>query len=140
MRPFLPMNFPNPVLEQRCCSDEPIGHLATTGPSAPRRWSRKLRVAVPSSFAVFRRTVAEPLEPRVAVGTKVITSKGRELGEVREVLVNLPTGRTSYAVQRGDRTVSEPVLLVPREVVRRAGDPDVAIVDHRAVSPLRKSA
>ena len=140
MRALMPTLIPNPVQERRCCSDEPAGRSVVTRPSASRRWTRKLRVAVPPSFALFRRTVAEPFEPRVGVGTRVITSRGRELGHVREVLVRVPTGRTAYAIQHGDPGVAEPVLLVPREVVRPVGDPAVAIVDDRAVTPLRRSA
>ena len=55
----------------RCCTDAP---RVAERPSALRRWSSKLRVAVPSSVRVFRRTVREPLEPRVPAGTLVRTT------------------------------------------------------------------
>ena len=38
----------------RCCTDAPP---VVERPSVLRRWSSKLRVAVPSSVRVFRRTV-----------------------------------------------------------------------------------
>ena len=103
MRPTLSLLMWNtePVQERRCCSDEPVGRLAASRPATARRWSRKLRVAVPSSFAVFRRAVSTPVDPSVAVGTRVVTTRGRELGHVREVLVALPAGRTTYAIQQG---------------------------------------
>ena len=142
MRPTLSLLMWNtePVQERRCCSDEPVGRLAASRPATARRWSRKLRVAVPSSFAVFRRAVSTPVDPSVVVGTRVVTTRGRELGHVREVLVALPAGRTTYAIQQGDQPVAAPVLLVPREAFRPARDDDVAVVDERAVPPLRKSA
>ena len=142
MRPTLSLLMWNtePVQERRCCSDEPVGRLAAFRPATARRWSRKLRVAVPSSFAVFRRAVSTPVDPSVVVGTRVVTTRGRELGHVREVLVALPAGRTTYAIQQGGQPVAAPVLLVPREAFRPARDHDVAVVDERAVPPLRKSA
>ena len=100
---------------------------------------RKLRVAVPSSFAVFRKTVASPVDPRVSIGTRVVTNRGREVGHVQRVLVDLPNGSTTYAVRLGDAYPVAPVLLLPRESIRSAHDPDVAIVDERAVA-LRRSA
>lgn len=104
MRPTLSLLMWNtePVQERRCCSDEPVGRLAASRPATARRWSRKLRVAVPSSIAVFRRSVSTPVDPSVVVGTRVVTTRGRELGHVREVLVALPAGRTTYAIQQGD--------------------------------------
>jgi hypothetical protein len=142
MRPSVSLFMfdPHPARERRCCSDEPVGRNALDRPAAPRRWSRKLRIAVPSSLAVFRRTVATPVDPAVAVGTRVVTTRGRELGHVREVLVALPGGRTSYAIQQDDHPVVAPVLLVPRDAFRSTRDGGAAVVDERAVPPLRKSA
>lgn len=143
MRPAVSLFLfdPTPTQERRCCSDEPVGRVSLDRrPAAPGRWTRKLRIAVPSSFAVFRRTVAAPVDPSVGVGTRVVTNRGRELGRVREVLVALPGGRTTYAIQQDDHPVAAPVLLVPREAFRRSPEGDAAVVDDRAVPPLRKSA
>jgi sporulation protein YlmC with PRC-barrel domain len=126
---------PRPHEDRRCCSDEPVMRRQVRS-SAPARWSRKLRVAIPSSVAVFRRTVASPVEPQVQVGTRVVTNRGREIGWVRQVLVDLPDGATSYAVQ-GDEAA--PLILLPRSVIGPAPDPDVAVVDER-VMHLRRSA
>jgi hypothetical protein len=110
---------------ERCCTDvPPVGER----PSALRRWSSKLRVAVPSSVRVFRRTVREPLEPRVPAGTLVRTTEGRNLGRVREVVVALPSGRASYAVHDAGSHDAR-VLLIPRDALHTAGTH--AVVEER---------
>ena len=88
---------------------------------------------------MFRRTVVAPVEPRVGVGTRVATTRGRESGHVREVLLTLPSGRTSYAIE-GAGEASAPVLLLPREAIRHADESDLAVVDERALPSLRRSA
>ena len=50
-----------------------------------------------------------------------------------------PGGRPTRS-SRATNQVAAPVLLVPREAFRPARDHDVAVVDERAVPPLRKSA
>lgn len=119
---------------ERCCTDEP---RAVPRPSALRRWSSKLRIAVPSSVRVFRRTVREPLEPRVPAGTLVRTEEGRALGRVREVVVALPSGRASYAVHDAGAEDAR-VLLIPRDAVHRAGGH--AVVEERALEDAARIA
>jgi sporulation protein YlmC with PRC-barrel domain len=120
--------------DTRCCTDEP---RIDERPSALRRWSSKLSVAVPSSVRVFRRTVREPLEPRVPAGTLVQTTAGRHVGHVREVVVALPSGLASYAV--GDaRTGDARVLLIPSDAVRTAGAH--AVVEERVLEGAARSA
>ena len=119
---------------ERCCTDMPP---VVERPSALRRWSTKLTVAVPSSVRVFRRTVREPLEPRVPAGTLVRTTEGRILGRVREVVVALPSGRASYAVHdAGDEDAR--VLLIPRDAVRTARGH--AVVEERALEDAARIA
>ena len=118
----------------RCCTDAP--HVIER-PSALRRWSSKLKVAVPSSVRVFRRTVREPLEPRVPAGTLVRTTEGRSLGRVREVVVALPSGRASYAVHDAGAEDAR-VLLIPRDAVRTAGGH--AVVEERALEDAARIA
>jgi sporulation protein YlmC with PRC-barrel domain len=118
----------------RCFTDVP---RAVERPSALRRWSSKLKVAVPSSVRFFRRTVREPLEPRMPPGTLVRTSEGRNLGRVREVVVALPSGRASYAVHDA-RTEDARVLLIPRDAVHAAGAH--AVVEDRVLEGAARSA
>ncbi len=130
---------PRPYEERRCCSDEPQLRRPDPRPSTLSRWTRKFRVALASSFAVTRRTVTSPIDPEVEVGTRVVTNHGREVGRVRGVLVDLPSGSTSYAVQRDGTDATAPVILLPRSAVGPAIDPDVAIVDERDIH-VRRSA
>ena len=140
MHPVITLLMSNqrPYEEWRCCSDDPLPRPRADRSGTTRRWSQKLRVAVPSAFAVFRRTVASPVEPRVMVGTRVVTTRGRDIGRVQNVLVELPHGSTPYAIKRDDDSPA-PVLLLPREAIRPAPDPDVAMVDERSAA-LRRSA
>jgi hypothetical protein len=119
---------------ERCCTDVPP---VVERPSALGRWSSKLKLAVPSSVRVFRRTVREPLEPRVPAGTLVRTTEGRDLGRVREVVVALPSGRASYAVHDAAAHDAR-VLLIPRDAVRTAGGH--AVVEERVVEGLARIA
>jgi hypothetical protein len=122
---------PRPVVT-RCCDDVPPG-VARRGesrPTAPARWVRKLAVAIPASMRVFRRQLRQPATPAVASGTPVVTVSGRKVGTVRDVVVELRSGRTSYAVATGE-AYDEPgrVLLLPRETLRDRTS--VAVVDDR---------
>ena len=117
----------------RCCTDRP---RAIRRASALRRWSWKLKVAVPSSVRVFRRTVREPLEPRLGPGTLVRTTQGRDVGRVREVLVALPSGRASYAVH-DVRSDDARVLLIPRDALRTSGAH--AVVEERVLAGSRSA-
>jgi hypothetical protein len=138
---------PNPLLfslafrryeeETRCCTDEP---RVTARSAALPRWSRKLRVALPSAFAVFRRTVREPARTDVPAGTPVRTRSGREVGRVREVMVALPSGRTSYAVDRVDGSDDARVLLIPRQALQHDPDALHAVVDERVLAGLARIA
>jgi hypothetical protein len=118
---------------RRCCTDEPP---VVQRPAAFRRWSSKLRVAVPSSLRVFRRTVREPLE-RVPAGTPVRTTAGRDVGRVRDVVVALPSGRASYTVH-DERDADARVLLIPRYALRTAGAH--AVVEERVLEDVARSA
>ena len=120
--------------EMRCCTDEP--RVAERQAALPR-WSRKLRVALRSAIAVFRRTVREPARTEVPAGTPVRTRSGREVGRVREVVVALPSGRTSYAVDRSD---DARVLLIPRQALQHEPEAAHAVVDERVLVGLARSA
>ena len=126
--------FRRPEEDARCCTDEP---RVADRPAAFARWSGKLRVALPSAIAVFRRTVREPARTQVPAGTPVRTRSGREVGRVREVVVALPSGRTSYAVDRTDDTR---VLLIPRQALQHEPDDAHAVVDERVLVGLARSA
>jgi hypothetical protein len=119
--------------DTRCCTDEPP---VLEQPGALRRWSSKLRFAVPSSLRVFRRTVHEPLE-RVPPGTRVRTNAGRDVGRVRDVVVALPSGRASYTVH-DERDADARVLLIPRHALRSAGVH--AVVEERVLENVARSA
>jgi hypothetical protein len=119
--------------DTRCCTDEPP---IVQRPAALRRWSSKIRVAVPSSQRVFRRTVREPLE-HVPAGTRVRTTAGRDVGRVRGIVVALPSGRASYTVH-DDRDADARVLLIPRHALRTAGAH--AVVEEQVLEDLARSA
>ena len=116
---------------ERCCTDMPP---VVERPSALRRWSTRLTVAVPSSVRVFRRTLREP---RVPAGTLVRTTEGRDLGRVREVVVALTSGRASYAVHDAGAEDAR-VLLIPRDAVHTAGDH--AVVEERVLEDVARIA
>ena len=118
----------------RCCSDEP---RSAERPSALRRWSSKLRVAVPSSIRVFGGSVRQPVQERVPAGTLVRTPAGRDVGRVREVVVALPSGRASYAVDDLG-TQDARVHLIPHEHLRTAGAH--AVVEERVLEGVARSA
>jgi hypothetical protein len=129
--------FPRYQEVTRCCTDEP---RFSERPATLSRWSTKLRVALPSAIAVFRRTVREPARTEVPAGTTVRTPSGREVGRVREVVVTLPGGRTSYAVDRGSGSGDARVLLIPRQALQHEPDASHAVVDERVLAGLARSA
>jgi hypothetical protein len=104
---------------ERCCTD------------VPRPVGR------PSAFRVFRRAVREPIASRLPAGTLVRTTAGRDVGRVREVVVALPSGRASYAVDDA-HTGDARVLLIPREAVRTAGPH--AVVEERVLEEAARIA
>ena len=132
---YLLVRQPSPRSETRCCDDLPLVIDRPRTTSWPVRWTRKLRVAVPTAFRVFRRQLARPVERPIEVGTPVVSSTGRSVGTVREVVVELGSGRASYAV--GEESVGRArVILLPRDVVR--ADEDVAIVEERVLARLER--
>jgi sporulation protein YlmC with PRC-barrel domain len=125
---------PRPVVT-RCCDDVPPRGASTSSSDAvPGRWVHKLAVAVPASLRVFRRELRQPAVPAVASGTPVVTPSGRKIGTVHDVVVEVRSGRTSYAVLT-DEPHDEPgrVLLLPREALRTRRN--VAVVDDGLVGP-----
>ena len=120
--------------DTRCCTDEP---RRVARPTVLRHWSSKLRVAVPTSVRVFGGSVRQPLQTRVAAGTLVRTPDGRDVGRVREVVVALPSGRASYAVDDA-HTDDARVLLIPREDLRSAGVH--AVVEERVLAGFAHTA
>jgi hypothetical protein len=120
--------------DARCCTDEP---QLEARPAALRRWSSKLRVAVPSSLRVFGGAVRQPVRQGVPAGTPVRTPAGRTVGWVREVVVALPSGRASYAVDDAEPGDAR-VLLIPREDLRTAGSH--AVVEEHVLEGLARSA
>jgi hypothetical protein len=118
----------------RCCDDRPPA-IDVTRPVWPLRWGQKGRVAVPAAIAVLRRQLSQPVADRIAIGTPVVSSGGRDLGVVRDVVVELGSGRTSYAV--GDqRSGRGNVRLLPRDLVRTRQD--VAVVEERVLQRLER--
>jgi hypothetical protein len=118
---------------ERCCTDVP---RPVERPSALRRWSSRLSIAVPS-VRVFRRAVREPIAPRLPAGTLVRTTAGRDVGRVREVVVALPSGRASVAVDDA-LSADAPLLLIPRDAVRTAGGH--AVVEERVLEDAARIA
>jgi len=134
MRPLIyAMTVPPRPAATRCCDDvPPRGMSAAPARSWPARWTRKLSIAVPASVRVFRRQLRQPVTPVVASGTPVVTMSGRRIGTVRDVVVELRSGRTSYAVATEEPNVERGrVLLLPSEALRTRTS--VAVVDDRLV-------
>jgi hypothetical protein len=88
----------------------------------------------------------------VPPGTRVVTSRGHELGVVRDVLIGA-RGSATYSVRRadaddaetppevsGDAVTEEREFLIPLDAVRALRRPDLAIVDERAITGLRRTA
>jgi sporulation protein YlmC with PRC-barrel domain len=121
---------------RRCCDDVRIGSRERHASGWPVRWSRRLATAVPTSVRVFRRQMATPLGA-IEPGTPVISSRGRSLGVVRSVVLEIDSGGAAYAV--GPDGEDARVMLLPRQALRE--DDDVAVVDERVVDRLaRRSA
>jgi len=116
---------------RRCCDDHPMGMTDGQAHAWPVRLSRKLATAVPASVRVFRRQMATPLTT-IEPGTRVISSRGRSLGVVRSMLVDVDSGGASYAVTTDGEDAR--VILLPRLALRE--DADVAVVDERVVNGL----
>jgi sporulation protein YlmC with PRC-barrel domain len=125
-----------PWEESRCCDDRPPVIARTHRPATPVRWARKLSVALPAAVAVFRRQVARPIDEPIGVGTTVISTTGRELGTVRDVVVELGSGRASYAVSPEESVGLGRVLLLPRDVVHDRDD--VAVVEEHVLRRLER--
>jgi hypothetical protein len=118
---------------RRCCDDVPKAR-EDAQPVWPLRWTRKLAMAVPTTFRVFRRQMATPLAATIEPGTRVISSKGRSLGVVRSLVVEMGTGGAAYAIEQG--TGDARVMLLPRQTLHE--DADVAVVDERVVRRLER--
>jgi sporulation protein YlmC with PRC-barrel domain len=134
MRPLIyTLAMPPRPVATRCCDDvPPRGMSPASRPAWPARWAHRLAVAVPASIRVLRRQLRQPATPAVASGTPVVTVSGRKVGTVRDVVVELRSGRTSYAVATEEpRDAPGRVLLVPRDAVRNRTS--VAVVDDRIV-------
>jgi hypothetical protein len=104
---------------------EDLQRVHNAGPAWPVRWTRKIGTAVPTSLRVFRRQMATPIASTIAPGTPVVNSRGRSLGVVRSLVVEIGTGGSSYAVapEAGDARV----ILLPRQTLHE--DHEVAVVD-----------
>jgi sporulation protein YlmC with PRC-barrel domain len=70
----------------------------------------------------------------VDAGTPVISSSGREVGRVSGLMVELPSGRASYAVE--SEASHGRVLLLPRDALRRAEDS--VVVEERLLDRLTR--
>jgi hypothetical protein len=123
------------VEERRCCDDRPPPQATDDRSAWPVRWTRKLRIALPASLRVFRRQIAQPSTPLVAAGTPVISSTGRPVGTVRDVVVELGSGRAAYAVSSGEREQGR-VLLLPRETLNARRDR--AVIEERVLKGLER--
>ena len=96
-------------------------------PSAPVRWTLKLRKAVPASIRVFRRQVGEPLhQASIDVGTRIVSETGSHVGRVEEILVGVRNGHETVAVD-ATNLPEEWLLLVPSASLR-AGTDDTMIL------------
>ena len=137
MKPPLHLMYvrtPDP--ERRCCDDGPYAATNVVRPTWAVRWPRKLARATTASTRVFRAQLGSPVAPPISIGTKVRSSAGRRLGAIRGVVLELDSGRPSYAV--APETDAQ-VLLLPRDVVRPLDDE--AVVDERILGRLdRRSA
>ena len=113
---------------------EDLRRVHNAGPAWPVRWTLKLASAVPTSLRVFRRQMATPLASTIAPGTPVVSSRGRSLGVVRSLVVEIGTGGSSYAVasEGGDARV----ILLPRQTLHE--DHEVAVVDERVARRLER--
>ena len=114
------------IADERCCTDE---RAITTRPAATAGWARKLKSAVPASLAAFRGTLRAPVDSP-GVGSRVVTEGGTQLGRVKDVVVGLETGRTSYEVSPGRTAPGEsPAILVPGDSLREGAEEDVFVAD-----------
>jgi hypothetical protein len=105
-------------------------------PAWPLRWPRKLATALPTSVRVFRRQLAAPISA-IDPGTPVVSSRGRALGVVRSMVVEVDSGLAAYAVSPDAHDAR--VILLPRQSLR--GDAGVAVIDDRVAQRLvRRSA
>ena len=100
----------------------------------PHRWARKIRIAVPAALAVFRRQLAQPAVKPASEGTPVRSSNGRPLGTVRRVVVELDSGRSSYAVTPDQPDGYARVLLLPRDLVSHRDN--VIVIEERVLQRL----
>lgn len=119
--------------ERRCCDDRPRNARASRTRTRSARLPRKLRLALPSSFAGFRRRIepARSADP----GTPVVSTTGRSVGTVRRVVVELDTGRPVYAVSPGDADGGR-VLLLPVDAVHDRDD--VVMIDEGVLDDLER--
>jgi hypothetical protein len=105
-------------------------------PAWPLRWPRKIAAAVPTSARVFRKQLSMA-HGSIDAGTPVISSRGRRLGVVRSIVVEVDSGSTAYAVSADAHDAR--VILLPRHALRRGED--VAVIDERLMQRLtRRSA
>lgn len=123
----------NPV---RCCSDEPPAVHGHDRPSTTARRVRKLRVSVPASIRVLRRSLRLPVGATGArSATRVVTRAGRHVGHVQEVAIGLDSGRALYAVATAGRAGDRDVVFVPDDAMRVEGDRAVVVLDERRLTP-----
>jgi len=95
--------------------------------------------AVAAAFVVFRRQLAQPPVKPASEGTLVVSSSGRPLGTVRSVVVEVDSGRSSYAVSQDRSQDGGRVLLLPRNAVDHRDD--VVVIEERILQRLeRRSA
>lgn len=105
-------------------------------PAWPLRWPRKLATALPTGVRVFRKQMSTPLGS-IDPGTPVVSSRGRSLGVVRSMVVEVDSGFAAYAVSPDAQDAR--VILLPRQAVRETNEG--AVVDERlAQLVLRRSA
>ena len=105
------------------------------GPSAPRRWARQLRAAVPTSFGVFRGVLRTPVRgTRPKVGSPVVARGGGPVGPIQDVLVGVGSGKLMFTI-RDERTGTSRGLLVPANALA-TGDGKVVLIDERHASVI----
>jgi hypothetical protein len=132
--PLFLLALPRYEEEARRCCDDGRRVRVEARLAWPVRWTRKLGTAVPTMFRVFRRQMATPATPTIDPGTPVVTSRGRSLGVVRSIVVEIGSGGTSYAVALKDGDAG--VILLPKQTLHETDD--VAVLDDRVVRRLER--
>ena len=122
---------------QRCCTDEPSASPRAHRSIATRR-ARKVRTSVPTTLRVLRQALRLPpivVEPFRA---PVLSTTGERVGHVHDVVIELRSGRTHYAVAAASdegTTTEFGYVFVPVDITRVGSGGSSILLDERKLTP-----